>query len=81
MNPSARNGPRLREIARATWGGIWALLFPVFLLVGLRFGIFTPSEIGAFAVVYAVVIGLFAYRMLKAASFARRSRQPVTSAR
>ena len=38
------------------WGGLWALLFPVFLLLGLRFGIFTPSEIGAFAVVYAVVV-------------------------
>ena len=36
--------------------------FPVILLLGLRFGIFTPSEIGAFAVVYAVVIGFFVYR-------------------
>ena len=42
---------------------------------GLRFGIFTPSEIGAFAVVYAVAIGFFAYRMLDAArASARRSR-------
>jgi tripartite ATP-independent transporter DctM subunit len=47
---------------------MWAILFPVFLLLGLRFGVFTPSEIGAFAVVYAVVIGLFAYRQLKGAS-------------
>ncbi len=47
-----------REVGRAFRGGIWALLFPVFLLVGLRMGIFTPSEIGAFAVVYAVFIGL-----------------------
>jgi len=54
-----------REIGGAAWGGIWALLFPVFLLIGLRFGIFTPSEIGAFAVVYAVLIGLLAYRQLK----------------
>jgi TRAP-type transport system large permease protein len=62
--------PTAREVAGATWGGIWALLFPVFLLVGLRFGIFTPSEIGAFAVVYAVVIGLVAYRKLRRASIA-----------
>jgi tripartite ATP-independent transporter DctM subunit len=60
--------PTAKEAARALWGGIWALLFPVFLLVGLRFGIFTPSEIGAFAVVYAVLVGLFAYRMLRKAS-------------
>jgi TRAP-type transport system large permease protein len=66
--PERNTRPGVREIARATWGGIWAILFPVFLLAGLRFGIFTPSEVGAFAVVYAVAVGLFAYRMLKAAS-------------
>jgi tripartite ATP-independent transporter DctM subunit len=42
---------------------------PVFLLVGLRMGVFTPSEIGAFAVVYAALIGLFVYRKLKQQSF------------
>jgi len=66
--PERKTRPSVREIASATVGGIWAILFPVFLLVGLRFGIFTPSEIGAFAVVYAVAVGMFAYRMLKAAS-------------
>src|SRR5688572_14740018 len=60
--------PSAKELVSATWGGIWAILFPVFLLLGLRFGVFTPSEIGAFAVLYAVVIGLFAYRTLKGAS-------------
>ena len=59
-----------RELGAAAWGGIWALLFPVFLLVGLRFGVFTPSEIGAFAVVYAVAVGLLAYRKLHRAGFA-----------
>jgi tripartite ATP-independent transporter DctM subunit len=54
----------VREIAGATRAGIWALLFPVFLLFGLRVGVFTPSEIGAFAVVYAVFVGVFAYRQL-----------------
>jgi tripartite ATP-independent transporter DctM subunit len=66
--PERTRRPNAREIVLATWGGIWAILFPVFLLVGLRFGIFTPSEVGAFAVVYAVAVGMFAYRMLKAAS-------------
>jgi TRAP-type transport system large permease protein len=66
--PERKTRPGLREVARATWGGIWAILFPVFLLAGLRFGIFTPSEVGAFAVVYAVAVGMFAYRMLRAAS-------------
>jgi tripartite ATP-independent transporter DctM subunit len=60
--------PSAREVGRALVGGIWAILFPVFLLAGLRFGVFTPSEVGAFAVVYALAVGLFAYRMLRAAS-------------
>ena len=66
--PERKTRPTVKEVGRAMWGGLWALLFPVFLLLGLRFGIFTPSEIGAFAVVYALVIGMFAYRLLKRAS-------------
>ena len=66
--PERTTRPTVKEIAGATWGGIWAILFPVFLLLGLRFGIFTPSEIGAFAVVYAVAVGMFAYRILKKAT-------------
>jgi len=61
--------PSLKEVGTAIWGGVWAILFPVFLLLGLRFGIFTPSEIGAFAVIYAILIGVFAYRKLRQASF------------
>ena len=47
--PELKRRPTMREIARASWGGIWAILFPIILLAGLRFGVFTPSEIGAFA--------------------------------
>jgi tripartite ATP-independent transporter DctM subunit len=61
--------PSAAESGRALTGGIWALLFPVFLLVGLRLGVFTPSEIGAFAVVYAVFIGLVIHRELTRRSF------------
>ncbi len=61
--------PSLGEVGAALRGGLWALLFPVFLLFGLRMGVFTPSEIGAFAVVYAVLVGLFAYRKLRRAGF------------
>ncbi len=61
--------PSAGEIIGAFRGGIWAILFPVFLLLGLRMGVFTPSEIGAFAVVYAVVIGVVVYRKLKRVAF------------
>ncbi|MDF2656193.1 MAG: rane protein [Bacillota bacterium] len=52
----------LKEIGKTSIDCIWALMFPVILIVGLRFGLFTPSEAGAFAVVYAIVVGLVIYR-------------------
>ena len=67
--PARTTRATLPQIGGALRGGIWAILFPVILLAGLRFGIFTPSEIGAFAVIYAVLIGVLAYRRLKVASF------------
>ncbi|KRR05198.1 TRAP transporter large permease [Bradyrhizobium valentinum] len=67
--PERETRATAREILLASWGGIWAILFPIFLLAGLRYGIFTPSEIGAFAVIYSVAVGFFAYRMLTFASF------------
>jgi len=62
--PERQTRPGAREVLSAAWGGTWAILFPIILLLGLRMGVFTPSEIGAFAVVYAVGVGLFAYRRL-----------------
>jgi tripartite ATP-independent transporter DctM subunit len=67
--PAREKRATLREAGSALRGGIWALLFPIILLAGLRFGIFTPSEIGAFAVLYAVFIGVFIYRKLKTRPF------------
>jgi tripartite ATP-independent transporter DctM subunit len=61
--------PTIGEFGTALRGGIWAILFPVFLLIGLRMGVFTPSEVGAFAVVYAIVIGAVVYRQLRRTSF------------
>lgn len=67
--PARERRASFGEVATALRGGIWALLFPIFLLAGLRFGIFTPSEIGAFAVLYAVFIGFAVYRKLRAKPF------------
>lgn len=41
-----------------------ALIMPVIILVGIRGGIFTPTEGGAVAVAYSIFIGLFVYRTL-----------------
>lgn len=64
--PPKADAPKLsfRELFDNLKVSIWALLFPVILIVGIRFGIFTPSESGAFAVIYAIVIGKFIYKKL-----------------
>lgn len=41
-----------------------ALFMPVLIIGGIRFGIFTPTEAGSFAVVYALAISLFVYKEL-----------------
>ena len=56
--------PTGREVLDAVRKSFWAILFPVWLVVGIRFGIFTPSEAGAFAVAYAVFVGVVIYREL-----------------
>jgi TRAP-type transport system large permease protein len=53
-----------KEVLLSFKESIWALLFPVILVVGIRFGIFTASEAGAFAVVYALIVGFFFYKEL-----------------
>ncbi|MGP9819327.1 TRAP transporter large permease [Salinarimonas sp. NSM] len=67
--PERTTRPTLREAGVAFKAGVWALLFPIFLLLGLRMGVFTPSEIGAFAVLYAIVVGVAIYRELRFRGF------------
>ena len=52
------------ELGKVLKESLPAVLFPVILLVGIRLGVFTPSEGGAFAVVYAIIIGKFVYHEL-----------------
>jgi len=60
--PEREKRAHLKEIAKTFVECIWAFLFPVILIAGLRFGMFTPSEAGAFACAYAVIVGAIAYR-------------------
>lgn len=53
------------ERLKATWDGSLALLMPVAILGGIRFGIVTPTEAAVVATVYALVVGMFVYRELK----------------
>ncbi|MFA5634753.1 MAG: TRAP transporter large permease [Anaerovoracaceae bacterium] len=42
-----------------------ALFMPILIIGGIRFGIFTPTEAGAFACVYALLISVFIYKEIK----------------
>ncbi|MFC7396875.1 TRAP transporter large permease [Chelatococcus sp. GCM10030263] len=53
------------ELGRTILEAGWALTLPVFIVVGIRNGFFTPTEAGAIAVVYATLIGVFMHRELK----------------
>lgn len=53
------------ERLRATGRAGWALLMPVIILGGIRFGVFTPTEAAVVAAVYALFVGMFIYRELK----------------
>ncbi len=61
--------PTAKEILIELKTSIWALIFPIILIVGIRFGVFTPTEAGAFAVVYALFVGVFIYRELTWSKF------------
>jgi tripartite ATP-independent transporter DctM subunit len=65
-DPPRKEAPKLsfKELFINLKDSIWALLFPVLLIVGIRFGVFTPSESGAFAVIYSILIGKFVYKEL-----------------
>jgi TRAP-type transport system large permease protein len=54
----------VQEIGKAFFDGVWALLLPVIIIGGLKFGIFTPTEAAVVVAFYALAVGLFVYREL-----------------
>ncbi|QPC86238.1 TRAP transporter large permease subunit [Mesorhizobium sp. NBSH29] len=56
---------------RATRDAFWALLMPIFVLGGIYNGIFSPTEAGGFACLYAIVVALFIYRTMTVADIIR----------
>jgi len=49
--------------------GLWALMLPIIIVGGIRFGIFTPTEAAVVAAVYAIFISTFIYRELNLRKF------------
>ncbi|MDR1536263.1 MAG: TRAP transporter large permease subunit [Planctomycetota bacterium] len=62
VNVELRPKATRREIVETLWGSVWALFLPVIIIGGFRLGIFTPTEAGAVAAVYAIFVSVFVYR-------------------
>ena len=54
----------LKELAASFREAVWALLAPVILLGGIFSGSFTPSEAGAIAALYSIIVSAFVYKEL-----------------
>ncbi|WP_454684145.1 TRAP transporter large permease [Ancylobacter moscoviensis] len=54
-----------RAKGKVTVRAVWALLMPIIILVGIRMGLMTDTEIAAIAVIYALLVGFFVYRTMK----------------
>ena len=58
--------PPPRKSAAEVWAALrdagWALLLPLIILFGLRFGVFTPTEAAVVAAVFALLVACFIYR-------------------
>jgi TRAP-type transport system large permease protein len=63
-----RYAPELRatwsDRARATRSAGWALLMPVIIILGIRFGVVTDTEAAAVATLYALLVGTVIYRTI-----------------
>lgn len=64
LEPSLGKPASAKERLTALRNAFLALLVPFGIVIGIRFGFFTPTEAGAMAVSFALVIGLI-YRELK----------------
>lgn len=51
-----------REILHEGKSAFLSFLFPVIIIVGIRMGIFTPTEAGAVAVAYSLLLGTLLFR-------------------
>jgi len=52
------------ERLKALRESVWALLLPVIIIGGIRGGVFTPTEAGVVAAVYAIFVATVVYREL-----------------
>ncbi|SDH86350.1 TRAP transporter large permease subunit [Variovorax sp. OV700] len=58
--PKATWPERVQALKESTW----ALVLPIIVIVGLKFGVFTPTEAAVVAAVYALLVSTLVYREL-----------------
>ncbi|WP_459616709.1 TRAP transporter large permease [Bordetella sp. 2513F-2] len=63
IEPPPRQSAAVR--VKALREAVWALLLPVIIVVGLRFGVFTPTEAAVVAVVYSLFAAVCLYREMR----------------
>lgn len=66
--PTSEKAPRTEKIT-ALKEGIWALLLPIIIIGGIRFGVFTPTEAAVVAAVYSIFVSAVIYRELTLKKF------------
>jgi TRAP-type transport system large permease protein len=55
----------IKDVLAAIGHAAWALGLPVIIIVGLKLGVFTPTEAGVVAAVYALFVSMVVYRELR----------------
>lgn len=55
---------RKRDLAVLAFRSLPAILLPILIILGLRFGFATPTEVAVLSVVYSLVLSIFFYRDL-----------------
>ena len=55
------------EVLKTLADGFWALMLPLIIIFGLKFGIFTPTEAAVVCAVYSLFVAVFIYKELKPA--------------
>ncbi|WP_438767166.1 TRAP transporter large permease subunit [Kushneria sp. TE3] len=67
LQPKASRAERVKALKES----VWALLLPVIIIVGIRMGVFTPTEAAVVAAVYAIVVSTVIYREMSLAKLAQ----------
>ncbi|SNS97427.1 TRAP transporter, DctM subunit [Anaerovirgula multivorans] len=63
--PSRNKMSSFKEIFMQFIKSIWALFIPFGIIMGMRMGMFTPTEAGGIAVLFSLIVGFFVYKQLK----------------